>query len=469
VLQGCGAQRGEQAGDVILQSSSPEVEEELAPIRKAIAALRGVAANHRPSEPLEPSNPAVLAMAEAHDQAMKELAPLGFNSLGDVGDRHSDGSIAVSRWFAHSDGTICGWLGFATTKHGPQLLVLLITEASGPAYCSSQRGGSALSLARPPHFSHAHHETSANLADIVRGHRERASSLTAGMRVTEVSTLGEGLEVMERLLQNRAAWRASIDEQELLRADLIAVLGKEYRRLRANDFWLSYGNAAKWLDFQPAHPTRPGAGGSRATPSSGAFGGYVTAPGPLADLLASTLTGPEAEEGTPGIESDWLFHCELELRGTRLQMLDVFMAGNDDEGVILETSAGVYVVEARVITYGIDRRISRVRVYPKGQVVAQGKLAGEVGVDLAAVAICDVDRLAGWARSHQDEWQRWGDKLWFGRATRAGVYTCEPARTVVPFVDSGFGDGTYPVYYLMHDGRPVGLEAEFLSPGTPYF
>jgi hypothetical protein len=150
-------------------------------------------------------------------------------------------------------------------------------------------------------------------------------------------------------------------------------------------------------------------------------------------------------------------------------MLDVFMAGNDDEGVILETSAGVYVVEARVIRYGIDQRISRVRVYPKGQVVAQGKLAGEVGVDLAAVAICDVDRLAGWARSHQDEWQRWGNKLWFGRATRAGVYTCEPARTVVPFVDSGFGDGTYPVYYLMHDGRPVGLEAEFLSPGTPYF
>ena len=57
---------------------------------------------------------------------------------------------------------------------------------------------------------------------------------------------------------------------------------------------------------------------------------------------------------------------------------------------------------------------------------------------------------------------------WFGRTTRAGLYTCEPAKTVVPFVDSGFGDGTYPVYYLTHDGRPVGLEAEFLAPGTPY-
>jgi hypothetical protein len=289
------------------------------------------------------------------------------------------------------------------------------------------------------------------------------------MRLTDVTKLGEGLEVMERLLQNRVTWRASIDEHELLREDLISVLEKEYRRLGANDFWLSYGHAAEWLDFKPAHRTRAGGGTSNGTPSSGAFGDYVTAPGPLADLLASTPTGPEAEGGTPGIESDWLFHCELELQGARLQMLDVFMAGNDDEGVILDASAGVYVVEARVMTYGIDRRISRVRVYPKGQVVGRGELAGEVGVDLAAVAICDVDRLAGWARSHQDEWQRWGDKLWFARITRAGVYSCEPAKTVVPFVDSGFGDGTYPVYYLTHDGRPVGLEAEFLSPGKPYF
>ena len=150
----------------------------------------------------------------------------------------------------------------------------------------------------------------------------------------------------------------------------------------------------------------------------------------------------------------------------RLQMLDVFMAGNDDEGVILDASRGIYVVEARVITYGTDRRISRVRVYPEAQVVTQGELAGEVDVDLAAVAICDVDRLASWAKNDEAEWQRWGDRLWFGRTTPAGLYTCEPATTVVPFVDSGFGDGTYPVYYLMHDGQAVGLEAEFIATET---
>jgi len=188
----------------------------------------------------------------------------------------------------------------------------------------------------------------------------------------------------------------------------------------------------------------------------------------LADFLESTLTGPEADQGTLGTESDWLFHCEFEVQGTRLQMLDVSMAGNDGEGVILDVSPGVYVVEARVMTYGIDRRISRVRVHPKGAVGTLGEVTGEVGVDLAAVAICDVDRLAGWAQAEEAEWQRWGHPLWYGRTTPAGIYACAPAKTIVPFIDTGFGDGTYPVQYLMYDSRPVGLEAVFIPPGTPY-
>ena len=191
-------------------------------------------------------------------------------------------------------------------------------------------------------------------------------------------------------------------------------------------------------------------------------------PGSLTDILALELSGNETESGTPGVVSDWLFLCAFQLHGTRLQMLDVLMAGNDNEGVILDASPGVYFVDARVITYGIDRRISHVRVHPKGQVGTLGERAGEIGIDLAGLAICDVDRLAGWAANDQDEWQRWGQPLWFGRTSQAGVYSCEPAKTVVPFVESGFGDGTYPVYYLMHDGRRVGLEAEFISPDTPY-
>jgi len=189
----------------------------------------------------------------------------------------------------------------------------------------------------------------------------------------------------------------------------------------------------------------------------------------LADFLARTPSGPEVASGTPGEESDWLFFCDFELRGARLQILDVYMAGNLDEGVILNAAPGTYAIEAKVMTFGIDRRVSRVRVQPKGRQGTLGEPAGEVGVDLAAIAVCDVDRLAPWAQADEDQWQQWGEDLWFGRTDMAGIYSCRPADTVVPFIDSGFGDGTYPVHYLTENGRPIGLEVVFLPPGTPYF
>ena len=430
------------------KSPPPEVEEEVAALRKAVKGLRAGAADHRRPQALQPSDAAVLAVAKDYDQAMQELTPLGFSSLGDVGEQRKDGSLAVSRWFGHSDGSISGWLGFITTKTGPRLLAFFVTEASGPAYCTSLRGGTGLSLARPPHVSHADYEMSMSLAELVRDHHQRLSSFTTErMQLTGVATLDEAIELMERLHQTRMTWRASVGENELLRADLRSVLANSYRKMAAEDFWLIYSHAAEWLDFHPARAPEPSAPVGSA----------------LADFLTSTQTGPEVEQGALGAESDWLFHCEFEIQGKRLQLLDVLMAGNDGEGVILEVSPGVYVVEARVMTYGIDRRISRVRVHPKGEIGTPGALAGEVGVDLAAVAICDVDRLAAWAQDHEDEWQRWGNQLGYGRTTPAGLYACEPAKTVVPFVDSGFGDGTYPVYYSMNDGRAVGLETVFLS------
>src|SRR5437762_5723566 len=150
-------------------------------------------------------------------------------------------------------------------------------------------------MARPPLGSRADDEMSASLAHMVRGHRARLNSLTAaGMQLTGVARLGQALELMERLHQARMTWRASRDEHELLRADLTSVLANSYRNMAAEDFWLIYSHAAEWLHFQPARPTPLGARGLSATPSGSA----------LADFLASTLTGPEAEQGTLGTESE---------------------------------------------------------------------------------------------------------------------------------------------------------------------
>src|SRR5437773_9036414 len=182
------------------KSPPPEVEEEVAALRKAVKGLRAGAADHRRPQALQPSDAAVLAVAKDYDQAMQELTPLGFSSLGDVGEQRKDGSLAVSRWFGHWDGSISGWLGFITTKRGPRLLAFLVTEASGPAYCTSLRGGTGLSLARPPHVSHADYEMSMSLTDMVRGRCERPNSLTAaGIELTGVARLGQADELLALL------------------------------------------------------------------------------------------------------------------------------------------------------------------------------------------------------------------------------------------------------------------------------
>ncbi len=45
--------------DMTFNSLPPEVDEQLATVRKAVDSLRAAAANHRPPEVLEPSNAAV--------------------------------------------------------------------------------------------------------------------------------------------------------------------------------------------------------------------------------------------------------------------------------------------------------------------------------------------------------------------------------------------------------------------------
>ncbi len=235
-----------------LDAVPPDVEEELSAVRKAVEALRRGAANHTPPQVLEPSHPVVAAAAKAHDDGMKDLVALGFRSLGDAGERRKDGSIAPSRWFADSDGTISGWLGLIRTKTGPRLLVFFVSEAQGPAYCTTLRGGSGLSLARPPFVSHADLETNVSLADLLRSHRARAASLTPeGAPLTRVATIDDALALMERLHRARMDWRASIDEYELLRADFRSVLANSYRDMEPGDFWFIYSRAAEWLGFDP--------------------------------------------------------------------------------------------------------------------------------------------------------------------------------------------------------------------------
>lgn len=444
--------------------ASPEAEAELAPIRRAVEALRAFLENYRGSTAIEPTHSAVVEAATGLDEVMRELTPLGFHGVGYVGDTLKDGTLVVSRVFSHADGRACGWLGFLPRREGPRLLVFMVSEGAGSTYCTSLRGGSPLTLVRPPHQDHADYPVKVTLARMAEMHLDRSRKLRGAQAVAAVKTVDDYMALMERMHQARMAWRASCDADELMRADLRSVLATSSKDLTSSDFWLVYTHAAEWLDFTPPRRTHLGSArkSTKRRPRKGA------APKTLSTVLATPPSGDAPTTGTAGVESEWIEHGPLQVKGARLQIVDVYQAGNDPEGVILPVTAGEFVVEARVVTFGDDQRVSRVRVRPTQSSCVVGDKAGEVGVDLAAIAVTDVDLLGAWAEANRDETQDWGQELWFNRAAPAGFFSCPAASTELAFVDSGIGDGTYPVYYLVENGRNVGLEVAFIPPGTAW-
>jgi len=232
---------------------SPEAERQLVAIRKFVDSVRASVARHERPVILEETHPAVSSVKAVHDAAVAELEPLGFRSLGNTGNKRKDGSTVVSRWIAHEDATICGWLGILESKYGPSTAVYLTSETSTPAYCTSLRGGAGRFLARPPHQDHWECPVTVALSEMVRHHRERVSALIrADERVSRVTTLEGAVDLFERLHQTVTDWRAACDSEEMLRADLRSALFGSFRSMRPDDFRHVYGHAAEWLDFRPA-------------------------------------------------------------------------------------------------------------------------------------------------------------------------------------------------------------------------
>ncbi len=188
----------------------------------------------------------------------------------------------------------------------------------------------------------------------------------------------------------------------------------------------------------------------------------------LQEFLDSPQSALKSGSANSGVESEWLPFVTIELLGSRLRIADVYMIGTPGEGVELAAEPGRYALDAKVMTFDDDRRISRLRVQRAGLVGVLGEPAGEVGVDLAAVGVTDGERIRAFFEADNDAFQEWGDALWYQRNDMVGVWPCEPADTTIAYVDSGFGDGTFPVWHLMHDGVAVGLEIEFIAPETPH-
>lgn len=189
----------------------------------------------------------------------------------------------------------------------------------------------------------------------------------------------------------------------------------------------------------------------------------------LDSFLAEAWTA-DPPTGTLGSETEWLPFCTLSLQGPQLLVIDADFAPAAEDGILVDLPSGRYNVSARVLDYGADKRVSRLRVAREGASVRLGDLLGTTWTDTAKTGVCDYHAyLDAWGADNEAAWTIVGPTL--ENAGTHGIAVLDEARgAVLPFVSSGFGDGEFPVYELLDEasGARVGVQIEFMPPDLPY-
>ncbi len=183
-------------------------------------------------------------------------------------------------------------------------------------------------------------------------------------------------------------------------------------------------------------------------------------------LAEANISQPK--KGMVGVETDWKLLSKLTLKGGKFLVCDFQFIPSEKDGISVQAPPGIYTVEAKAIDFDGDRRISRLRVLQRGKKPCIGKQLGDTWTDTAMTGICDLEILSKeWTAIGQDKAE---EKLQeeYERGEDCGVFTLKSKGTKVPFVSSGFGDGTFPIFELCDSEDRVGFEIEFIFVSTPY-
>jgi len=125
----------------------------------------------------------------------------------------------------------------------------------------------------------------------------------------------------------------------------------------------------------------------------------------IEDYLASDFTG-RPSRGDLGKESEWLDFCELSVRGDKVHVVDASYAADPAEGCMVELAPGVYQTCVKMMAYGQDKRISRLRVLRPGALAGVSSQIGDTGTDTGNVGIYDFEVFArAWGSDNETSWE----------------------------------------------------------------
>lgn len=164
-----------------------------------------------------------------------------------------------------------------------------------------------------------------------------------------------------------------------------------------------------------------------------------------------------------GSESDWIEFASFHILSGKLRVSDPMFFRDLPPAPTFDVECGTYRVLAKTMTYPEDIRVSRLRAILR-EPATVGRRLNYVSVDFAQVGIFDPVILdeAAEKMDNADEKKMLAalDSIQeFGIAS-LGSDPC----AIMPLAVSGFGDGGYPIYELLNEGKRVGVEVVFIGP-----
>jgi hypothetical protein len=193
---------------------------------------------------------------------------------------------------------------------------------------------------------------------------------------------------------------------------------------------------------------------------------------PLKELLARKGT----KASKTGNFSPWTFFTDVEIRGGALQFTEarvIGLRGNEEhECYEVPVENGTFTVQCRVARFGADARVAAMRAFPSSidpDRLVRRAVGKDLPVDLGGIAIVDIGKVHSSMSEDEARLEEWYDYVLYGHDDSSiAVHTWKPTKSKIPRVESGFGDGAYPLHELLFDGKAVGLEVTFIQDGAAY-
>lgn len=180
-------------------------------------------------------------------------------------------------------------------------------------------------------------------------------------------------------------------------------------------------------------------------------------------LALLDLRGQAARDAVRDQDERWMACARFEVLGNHLSPCDLGQTPERD-GIAVPVGPGTFeaLVKVAMSRMGDWPVIATLRITRTGREPDERIAAGELAIDLGAVAIFDRQPFFKAVRHHDRE--SFGMDLM--EITKRPCLV-KVAKSRVLILPTGDGDGTYPVYQLREKGGPVGLDIEFEGDHCP--